>query len=151
MTFPKSSWLHAEELYPPECIQGGPYLPEQGALVLLQLLLEPGVGAGIGAHGPGGSQAALPAQLCHRHQVSHQHRGAAGHPRQAGMEQERRQGERIPQGSPPGWRFPLWSVSRVREGIRSCLTLSALLSAPCPLLKAVPHFGCSGEQCKDHP
>jgi len=59
------------------------HLLQQGRLVLLQLPLEAEVGADVGAHGLGGGQAALPAQLGHRHEVSHQDRGAAGDPSQA--------------------------------------------------------------------
>lgn len=92
MAFPKPSWskqLRAKELCLLENLSRpyprGSHLLEQGPLVFLQLLLESRVGADVGAGSLGGSQAALPAQLCHCHRVCHQDGGAAGHPSQAGM------------------------------------------------------------------
>lgn len=96
---------------PPKCIRGDLfYLAEQRPLVFLQLLLEAGVGAGVGAHGLGGSQAALPAQLRHRHQVGHQDGGAAGHPGQAGTAPGSGVRERIPRESPLGCGSPRWGA-----------------------------------------
>lgn len=71
-------WVPAIAVADPSAV-----LLQQGHLVLLQLLLEAEVGAHIGPHGPGGGEAALPAQLGHRHEISHQDSGAAGHPGQA--------------------------------------------------------------------